>query len=72
MISGMENNAIRKCTYCHKPVGNNFKYSYGMPGCKNVFKCGRRWCTLKQKFISRLKQLILRLCKHAIAKVKNG
>lgn len=44
----------RECTYCGKPTGPSFKYAYGLPGHKHVFKCDRRWCTAWQMVKTKL------------------
>lgn len=61
-----------KCTYCHRPAGDNAKYSYGMPGNKHVVKCDRWLCTLKQTLISKFKRAVVKVCEYIIHKVKHG
>ena len=33
-----------KCSYCGKPCGSSYSFSYGVPGIPRIFSCYRRWC----------------------------
>lgn len=34
----------KDCTYCKKPLGKKYSFSYGIPNVKRTFACDRRVC----------------------------
>lgn len=46
------------CTYCGKPLGKKYGFSYGVPGIPRVYACDRFLCKLKRKVISKFKKML--------------
>ncbi len=44
----MNNN--KNCTYCHKPLGKKYSFSYGITGIPRVYGCSRLFCRIMVKF----------------------
>ena len=37
------------CSYCEKPIGKKYTFSYGFPGIPRVYGCDRWLCKMKRK-----------------------
>jgi len=46
------------CSYCGKPLGKSYSFSYGIPGLARTFACQRLYCKATRAMIVRLKKYL--------------
>jgi len=42
--------AENTCSYCKKPLGSSYLFSYGIPGIKREYACDKTLCKITRRF----------------------